>query len=80
MTKNIDNRLFNRKRYFNSQNLRMPKIEYIDTSNNKAMDYMQSLLKDKDIRYSNTYHTKIDNSVVKFYELTSYNIYYVNLC
>jgi nicotinic acid mononucleotide adenylyltransferase len=74
MTKDIDNRLFNKKRYFYSTNLKIPKTEYINTEDDKAMQYLFNLLKDKKIKYSNTYYTKIDNCPVKFYELTSYNI------
>lgn len=79
MTKDIDNRLWGKRRYMNSRNLRKPSITYLDTDNLEEFIKYLGIL-DYDITYKNTYLTKF-NEEIEFKEYkkqTSYNIYYVN--
>lgn len=39
MTKDIDQRLFSKHRYFYSRNLNIPKINYIDLNNEKDYEF-----------------------------------------
>lgn len=65
LTKNIDNRLFGRRRYFYSKNLKIPKVEYLNTSDTRVINYINDLLKNKNLCYSNKYHRRyIDEEIV----------------
>lgn len=61
MTKECDNRLFNVRRFTSSQNLIKPIEEFIDTSIN--FNYLNEILKDKDVIYSNSYLDNENNEV-----------------
>lgn len=71
MTKDIDDRLFNHKRYFYSRNLIKPREDYIDFNNPKDLDYIKKAIQDKQLIYQNDYINSYDNSNVSFYELLS---------
>ena len=68
MTKDIDNRLYNRHRYFFSRNLTTPKISYIDLDNLKDLDFYKKNIQDKVMLYMNNYKNNYDNSDVSFLE------------
>lgn len=68
MTKDIDNRLFNRHRYFNSRNLKKPIVSYLDLSNNKHFDYYQKILNNKKIIYENEYINPYTETTINFKE------------
>lgn len=55
MTKDIDNRLFSKHRYYYTRNLKKPTTEYLDLSNFKDFNYLENILKDFDKIYENTY-------------------------
>lgn len=63
MSKECDDRLFGFRRYSYSRNLKQAIVEYIDTSDSKQLEYLQSLLKDKTEVFNNTYFDKFDNEV-----------------
>lgn len=69
MTKDIDDRLFNHKRYFYSRNLNRPFENYIDFDNTKELDYIKKIIQNKEIIYQNDYINSYDNSNISFYEL-----------
>lgn len=73
MTKNIDNRLFGKRRFFYSQNLTMPKENYIDSSNNTDEEFYKKRIQDKELIYQNEYINPYDGSLVTFLEFTSSN-------
>jgi hypothetical protein len=77
MTKDIDNRLFSRKRYFYSKSLNVPKQSYFDTDDEKVAKYVRNVLLKRKKNYHNIYYNKLTNREIEFFELTSYNIYYV---
>lgn len=58
MTKDIDTKLFGKKRYFFSQNLDKPEEEFLNLSNDKDYNYFLNLLQDKKIQYKNSYKDK----------------------
>lgn len=68
MTKDIDNRLFNKHRYFYSKNLNKPKENYIDTDNEEEYNYYIKKIQDKDLIYQNQYVNPYDNTNVTFLE------------
>lgn len=68
MTKEIDNRLFNRHRYFFSRNLIKPTINYLDLSNPKHIKFYNEHLKDMNLVYKNQYMHELDKSNVLFLE------------
>lgn len=68
MTKDIDNRLFNRRRYFYSQNLNTPKVSYINRENDKDLDFYKKIIQDANLIYQNNYINSYDNSEVLFLE------------
>ena len=55
MTKDIDNRLFGKKRYFNSTNLIMPKEYYIDCKNENEFFYFLDFINNSNIVYEKDY-------------------------
>lgn len=66
MTKDIDNRLWGKRRYLYSYNLIRPKTIYLDTNNlNELIKYFDIL--DYDLQYSNTYISKF-NDIIDFKE------------
>lgn len=70
MTKDIDNRLFGKRRYFASHNLKKPKEVYITNQYEFAL-FMNSLNDSKEV-YSNIYLDKFGDTV-QFREYVSEN-------
>ncbi len=68
MTKDIDNRLFNRHRYFYSRNLTMPSKNYISLDSQKEIDFYNKNIQDKELIYQNEYINPYDDSKVIFLE------------
>lgn len=68
MTKDIDNRLFGRRRYFYSQNLNKPKIEYLDIDNLRHKEYLENILQSKELIYQNNYINSYNSENVLFQE------------
>ena len=68
MTKNIDNRLFGKHRYFYSQNLIKPKENFIDLENYKEFSFYKEKIQDKELLYQNEYINSYDNEKVIFLE------------
>lgn len=69
MTKDIDNRLFNRHRYFYSRNLIKPIESYIDSNDSKDLNYYTKKIQGKELIYQSEYTNPYDNSKVTFLEL-----------
>ena len=69
MTKDLDNRLFNKHRYFYSRNLIVAKTSYIDLKNKRDYEFFTKKVRGKDIIYHNEYLNTYDNSKVTFLEL-----------
>lgn len=68
MTKDIDNRLFNKHRYFSSQNVKKPKENFIDLEIEEEYDYYIKKIQDADLVYQNDYINPYDNTNVSFLE------------
>lgn len=68
MTKDIDNRLFGKHRFFYSQNLDKPCISYLDLSNKKHIDFLLNKLNDKKLIYENNYINDFFNEKINFRE------------
>lgn len=68
MTKDIDNRLFNRHRYFYSRNLNKPVASFINLQNIKENEFYKKRIQDKELIYQNEYLNPYDNSNVVFLE------------
>ena len=64
MTKNIDNRLFNFRRYTCSNNLVKPKEILINTSDSKSIELYNHYLDGKELIYQNTYCDYFDNEII----------------
>lgn len=69
MTKDIDNRLFTKHRYFYSRNLETPKISYINSNDSRDMEFLNKKIQDKQLIYKNQYLSLIDNNLITFHEL-----------
>ena len=68
MTKDIDNRLFGKHRYFSSQNLIKPKENFIDLDSSKEFEFYIKKIQDKELLYQNEYINTYDNEKVIFLE------------
>lgn len=68
MTKDIDNRLFNRHRYFYSRNLVRPKVSYIDLDTIKERNFYTKKIQDYSLIYQNEYINPYDNDKVEYLE------------
>ncbi len=68
MTKDIDNRLFNRHRYFYSRNLVTPQESYIDTDDTKNLNIYSKIIQEANLVYHNSYRNPYDNTKVIFLE------------
>lgn len=68
MTKDIDNRLFNRRRYHYSNNLNKPIESFIDLSTEKGENYLKKIIQDRELIYHNNYSNSYDKSNVVFLE------------
>ena len=67
MTKDIDNRLFSRKRYFQYGNLERPKEEYLNLNDLKHLDYLNNNFKIDNVVYNRTYKDYFGNDI-NFFE------------
>lgn len=80
MTKDIDNKLFGRHRYFNSQNLVKPTEEYLNLNNPLDLTHFIELTRDKNIEYNSNYLDCYTGNDIQFMELCSnkeLNIIYI---
>ena len=68
MTKDIDNRLFNRHRYFYSRNLKTPSISFIDSNKEYEKNFYTKKIQDASLIYQNEYINPYDKSKVIFLE------------
>lgn len=68
MTKNIDDRLFNHRRYFYSKNLDIPKENYIDLTKENEKKFYNKKIQDKVLIYHSEYINPYDNTSVTFLE------------
>ncbi len=68
MTKDIDDRLFGRRRFFYLQNCIVPKISYIDSMDSRDLEFLQKKIQDKELIYQNKYLNAYDDSEVSFQE------------
>lgn len=64
MTKDIDNRLFAKKRYLFSYNLERPKITYLDTNNSIDLLKFQNDISNSTIEYQNTYKDYFGEEII----------------
>ena len=75
MTKDIDNRLFNRHRYFYSKNLRKPQTSYIDLNELKHKEFYIKKLQEKDLIFEREYINPYNNESVQFLEYLTQSNY-----
>ncbi|MGE5455957.1 MAG: hypothetical protein ACM3O4_02460 [Ignavibacteriales bacterium] len=68
MTKDIDNRLFNKRRYLYSQNLKHPKEYFLNTENDKDFEIIAHIKSNYNKKYENSYYSIYDNYVIDFQE------------
>ena len=73
MTKDIDNRLFGKHRYFYSQNLETPKENYIDTEDSIDREFYKKRIQDKELIYQKPYINPYNGTRVMFLEFTNNN-------
>lgn len=69
MTKDIDNKLFGKHRYFNSQNLNKPNVEFLNLSNERDLEYFKNLTSNCTIDYSSQYKDIYSDKDIQFLEL-----------
>jgi hypothetical protein len=74
MTKDINNRLFGRKRYFYSKGLNIPKQTFFDTEDEKVTKYVREILLNKRLNYHNIYLDKFTEQKIEFFELIPNNL------
>ena len=74
MTKDIDNRLFGKKRYFFSQNLNQPKTDYLNLDNPKDFEYFMYLTQNNNVEYESEYEDIYTKNTIKFMELKKIKI------
>lgn len=72
MMKDIDNRLFGRRRYFYSLNLDRPEKFYLDTSTEFDLFQLEVLFDSSEIKFQNVYKDKFENKM-EFFELIDKN-------
>ena len=68
MTKDIDNRLYNHRRYFYSRNLIKPTINYLNLNEPKHLEYYLKTLNNKSLIYNNSYINSYNQELIKFNE------------
>lgn len=68
MTKDIDDRLYNRHRYFYSRNLIKPQINYLDLDDIKHREFFENLLNKKALIYTNQYQNSYNDDHIVFKE------------
>lgn len=69
MTKDLDNRLFSKRRYLYSKNLNMPIESIIDLEDKKTFEIFSKNLKEYNVLFNYNYINKFDNSNITFLEL-----------
>lgn len=69
MTKDIDDKLFGKHRYFNSQNLNKPREEYLDLTNERDLKYFNDIINNSSIDYSSQYKDIYTDSNIEFLEV-----------
>lgn len=72
MMKDLDNRLFGKKRYFFSQNLVKPQIFYLNSNDKMDLFIFENDLKTSELKFSKNYKDKFENDI-EFYEIKSSN-------
>lgn len=63
MTKDIDNRLFGKRRYLYSTSLIVPKEYYLGFDSEIEHNYLMSIINGSDITYKKTYLDKLENEI-----------------
>lgn len=69
MTKDIDDKLFGKHRYFNSQNLNKPREEFLDLSNERDLKHFNDIINNSSIDYSSQYKDIYTDSNIEFIEV-----------
>lgn len=69
LSKNIDSRYYSKKRYYNSHNLKLPHINYIDLSTEKGKTILKETLSDSKIKYHNRYYSIYNGGEIHFIEI-----------
>lgn len=69
MTKDIDDKLFGKHRYFNSQNLNKPREEFLDLSNKNDLKHFNDIINNSSIDYSSQYKDIYTDSNIEFLEV-----------
>lgn len=68
MLKDFDNRLFAKRRYLYSQNLKKPKPKILDLDNLEDTQNLQNILVNQNIRFQSSYKDKLTGEDVQFME------------
>lgn len=68
MTKDADNRLYNRHRYLCSRNLIKPKISYLNLDNPTHLEFLKNKLNNKELQYENIYKNFYNDDLINFKE------------
>ena len=68
MTKDADDRLYNRHRYFYSRNLRKPSVNFLNLNDPKHLEFYNRMLCDKKLIYNNTYTNSYNKELIEFKE------------
>ncbi len=69
MTKDIDDKLFGKHRYFNSQNLNKPREEFLDLSNERDLKHFNDIINNSSIDYSSQYKDIYTDTNIEFIEV-----------
>lgn len=72
MTKDIDERLFNHRRYYFSRNLRRPKENFISLDSERDVEFFNKKIQEGNLIYENNYINPYDNQKVTFLEYLSH--------
>lgn len=68
MTKDVDNRLWGKRRYLASRNLKRPSTVYLDEKEFRDWLRLTSIETSMNLTYSNVYNTKVTNEPIMFQE------------
>lgn len=68
MTKDVDDRLFNHHRYLYSKNLKKPYIGYLNSQDIRHTGFLNKILENRNLIYSNDYYDLFYNDVINFQE------------